>query len=166
MSLAKPLEGVVLEPDVEKFIEVRKNFGWQEEAGIALAYNGQSIISMIETGKIGLCPRTYSLMMLIGKVHDNYELVATKKARDLSDFIIEPEDGLKNASYYMLKLRSEADLTQGEFADLLEASENTIKSYENGAGQPSVRFYTIMALIFNTHPYFYLRKRDKKKALE
>ena len=57
MTLAKPLEGVVLAPDVERFTEARKNFGWQQKAGLALNYNGQSMISMIETGKISLCPR-------------------------------------------------------------------------------------------------------------
>lgn len=161
MGAVKPLEGVVLDADVERFKKVRKAYGWQKEAGVALGYNGQSMISMIENEKIVLCPRAYSLMMLLGKDHDNYELVAKKKAKTIEDFVTEPEDGLNNASYYMLKLRGDADMTQEEFAKILGASENTIKSYENGSGQPSVRFYTIMALIFDTHPYFYLRKREK-----
>lgn len=159
MTLAKPLEGVVLTPDVERFTEARKNFGWQQEAGLALDYNGQSMISMIETGKISLCPRAYSLMLLLGRTHDNYELVAKKTAKNINDFVIKPDDGLENAAYYMLKLRGGAELTQAEFAELLGASENTIKSYENGSGHPSVRFYTVMALVFGTHPYFSLRKR-------
>ena len=161
MGLLKPLEGVVLEADVERFKRVRKEFGWQKEAGKALGYNGQSMISMIENNKIELCPRAFSLMMLLGKEHDNYELVAKKKAKSISDLVSEPEDGLSNASYYMLKLRSGADMTEEEFAAILGASKNTIKSYENGSGQPSVRFYTIMALVFEKHPYFYLRKREK-----
>lgn len=166
MSSVKPLEGVILNPDVARFTEARKQFGWQQEAGLALNYNGQSMISMIETGKITLCPRAYSLMLLLGRKHDNYELVAKKKAKTIADFVIEPDDGLENASYYMLKLRSEAGMTQSEFAEVLGASENTIKSYENGSGQPSVRFYSIMALVFGVHPFFYLKKHSAEDVVD
>lgn len=163
MSFQKPLEGVVLEPNLEKFIEARESFGSQQEASDALGLGGQTVISHIETKRSVLCSRTYTLMLLLAQMHDNYELKARKRAKSIAQFVIEPDGGLKDVAGELVQAQADADIDQKQLAQLLECSETTIKSYENGLGVPSDRFYTVLALIFERHPFFYLKKRVKNK---
>lgn len=158
-KLIKPLEGVILEPNVAKFKEARTSFGLQEQAAQALGFANQTIISNMETERVKLTPRNYSLMLLLAQQHDNYRLVARKDAKDVDDFIIVPDEGLENIAGELTIARAEANLDQAELAEVLGCSELTIRSYENGLGKASERFYTSMMLIFNKHPYFQLQKR-------
>lgn len=158
-KLIKPLEGVILEPNVEKFTEARLAFGQQEKAAQALGFANQTIISNMETERVKLTPRNYSLMLLLAQQHDNYALKARSTAKSVDDFIIIPKEGLDNIAGYLVELRGAANLTQEELAEVLDCSELTIRSYENGLGKASERFYTTMMLIFNKHPYFYLEKK-------
>lgn len=156
----KPLEGVILEPNIEKFTNARKKFGLQQKAAKALGFGNQTVISNMETGRVKLTPRNYSLMLLLAQEHDNYKLVARKNAKTTDDFIIVPEEGLANIAGEITTVRAEADIDQHQTANLLDCSELTIRSYENGLGKASERFYTTMMLVFNKHPYFYLEKHD------
>lgn len=160
-KLVKPLEGVILEPNVQKFTEARMAFGLQAAAAQALGFSNQTIISNLETERVKLTPRNYSLMLLLAQQHDNYALKARSTAKSTDDFIIVPEEGLDNIAGYLVERRGEADLTQEELAEVLGCSELTIRSYENGLGKASERFYTAMMLIFNKHPYFYLQKHKE-----
>lgn len=155
----KPLEGVILQPDIQKFIDARTSFGLQSTAAKALSFSNQTVISSLETGRVKLTSRNYSLMLLLAQKHDNYILKARPSAKSVDDFIIVPEEGLDNIAGYLVELRGEANLDSQELADALDCSELTIRSYETGLGKASERFYTAMMLIFNKHPYFYLKKR-------
>ena len=160
-KIIKPLEGVILEPNIERFIEARTSFGLQAKAAQALGFANQTVISSLETGRVKLTARNYSLMLLLAQQHDNYELKAKSSAKSVNDFIIVPKEGLDNIAGYLVEIRGAADLTQEELAEVLGCSDLTIRSYENGLGKASERFYTAMMLIFNKHPYFYLEKREK-----
>lgn len=155
----KPLEGVILQPNIEKFITARTSFGLQSSAAQALGFANQTVISSLETGRVSLGARNYSLMLLLAQQHDNYNLKTRPSAKTLDDFIIVPKEGLDNIAGYLVEIRGEADLTQQELADVLDCSDLTIRSYETGLGKASERFYTAMMLIFNKHPYFYLQKK-------
>lgn len=156
----KPLEGVILQPNVDKFTEARTAFGLQQSAAQALGFANQTIISNMETERVKLTPRNYSLMLLLAQKHDNYTLKARSNAKSTDDFIIIPKEGLDNIAGYLVEIRGAADLSQKELAEVLDCSELTIRSYENGLGKASERFYTTMMLIFNKHPYFYLQKNE------
>lgn len=160
-TVKKPLDNVILEPDIEKFTAARKKFGLQQSTAKALGFGNQTVISSMETGRVKLSPRNYSLMLLLAQEHDNYRLIARKSAMSTDDFIVVPAEGLAFIAGEITTVRAEADIDQAEMAALLDCSELTIRSYENGLGKASERFYTTMMLVFNKHPHFYLEKIKK-----
>lgn len=173
----KHFDGVLIQPNLDSFIEARKIFGSQAKASKGLGYFGQTVISYIETGRTELDSRNYSLMLLLGKKHPNYDLKAKPEAKSFDDFIVKVidkpkskltdrqlEKALSDVSYELIQARTEGNLTKDELAEILDCSEATIRNYENGLGLASNRFYTMFLLIFNKHPYFELKAKAKEKT--
>lgn len=157
----KPLENVILEPNIEKLAAARTAFGVQSKAAKMLGFHNQTVISRYENGGYDLSRFNYSLMMLAYQAHDNYELKAKKSAKTLSDFLIEPKNGLEDISLIIKNLKNKADLNQDELGDFVGCDTETIEYYENGNGKSSNRFYTMLMLVFKKHPYFYLKLRKE-----
>ena len=150
---------VVLIPTVEGYKAAREKLGSQEYVSEVLDYGGQSIVSLIETGQMYLCPRAYTLLLLLANDHPTYKLKPKKEAKSVMDLVVNIDEEKKSSSYHILSIKEVAKADAKDIAHVLRCSVNTILGYENGTGSPSKRLLAMMLLIFKIHPYFELVKK-------
>lgn len=147
---------VVLEPTVEGYKAAREKLGSQEYVSEVLDYGGQSIVSLIETGQIYLCPRAYTLLMLLTNEHPIYKLKPKSRAKSVMDLVVNLDEEKRNAAYHIANAGIAAKTDVHGIAEVIHCSANTLIGYENGTGKPSKRLLAMLLLAFKMHPYFSL----------
>lgn len=135
----------------EKFIELRKQFGfgYQKDVADALGLSDANLISRFESGEFELDPRTFTLFGLITDSHPSYLL--TQRQKNHGTLLIEaPVSGKERRKY-----RINAKLSGEGMANILGlAGKSLVSRYENEKKSPSIQNWTLFLLITNQHPYY------------
>ncbi len=165
-------ENVVVESNISNFIKIRQNFGKQGEVAELLGLSSQVLLSRIENGSSGIDNRTYSLFLLLTGNHPNYMLTSQDdfESIDMRKLVQEvPEDNgesIKALRKSIVKSKTGKPITQGRFANLLGLTgKGAISCFENGKTKPTKQNYTLMLLIADKHPYFFLVARNEVGGL-
>lgn len=151
--------GIVLEPTIEGYKAAREKLGSQKYVAELLDYGGQGVVSLIENGQMHLCPRAYTLLLLLANDHPAYKIKPKSNAKSVMDLVANLDEEKKNSIYHVLTIKEVAKAEARDIAKVLRCSTNTIITYENGVGSPSKRFLAAMLLVFKMHPYFDVVKR-------
>ncbi len=165
-------ENVVVESDVENFTKIRKGFGKQGDVAELLGLSGQVLLSQIENGVSGMDKRTYSLFLLLTGKHPSYRLVGRSNDGSVVDMSELVQEVPTNSGEVIKTLRkgilrnTGKSITQGRFASLLGLTDKgAISCFENGKTKPSKQNYTLMLLLADKHPHFFLTDRNEADGL-
>lgn len=147
-------EDVILDANLDTFINVRRDCGSQEHVADILGLKNQQQISAMEVGIETINNRTYTLLMLLTDNHNTYDLFAKSENKPL--LINAPN--FKQIKAFREGLREgKKKVTQGRMASLMKmGGKQAISKYERGERVPSIQAWSMWLLITNKHPNYKL----------
>lgn len=161
----KTWSNVVVQTDVKAFIDLRKKYGIQQEVVDMLELSDKQLISKYESLDSGIDDRVYSLFLLICNEHPYYKLLHrsqdtneehTIKSGDYKDVLVLEDYNGKDIK----RIRLLTQLYQDDFGKLWgKATKSDVSKIENDKYRISSRAWTVLLLVTNQHPYFYLAPR-------